>query len=94
MIPWQARKKLGQILGEIIRARKEKRIVGKDLLGQLLNFRDVNGGTLTEEQVSDNIIGALFAAQDTTASALTWILKYLHDHRKILEAVKVENPLE
>lgn len=72
----------------------EKRIVEKDLLGQLLNIIDANGGTLTEEQVSDNIIGVLFAAQDTTASALTWILKYLNDHQKILAAVEVENPHE
>ncbi|XP_031394041.1 abscisic acid 8'-hydroxylase 4 [Punica granatum] len=85
-----ARKRLGHILGEIIREKREKRTVEKDLLGQLLNFRDANGGTLTDEQVSDNIIGVLFAAQDTTASALTWILKYLHDHQKLLDAVKEE----
>lgn len=61
----------------------------KDLLGHLLNFKDKNGQDLTGEQIADNIIGVLFAAQDTTASALTWILKYLHDEQKILEAVKV-----
>lgn len=61
-----------------------------DLLGHLLNFQDENGQTLTEDQISDNIIGVLFAAQDTTASALTWVLKYLHDNPKILEAVEVK----
>lgn len=45
---------------------------------------------LTQEQIADNIIGVLFAAQDTTASCLTWILKYLHDDQKLLEAVKAE----
>uniref|UniRef100_A0A804UDQ5 Abscisic acid 8'-hydroxylase 3 n=1 Tax=Zea mays TaxID=4577 RepID=A0A804UDQ5_MAIZE len=30
------------------------------------------------------------AMQDTTASALTWIVKYLHDHPKLLEAVRAE----
>ncbi|PSS02712.1 Abscisic acid 8'-hydroxylase [Actinidia chinensis var. chinensis] len=48
------------------------------------------GQTLTESQITDNIIGVLFAAQDTTASVLTWILKYLHDDQKLLEAVKEE----
>lgn len=61
----------------------------KDLLGHLLNFNDEKGQTLTEDQIADNIIGVLFAAQDTTASVLTWILKYLHDDQKLLEAVKV-----
>lgn len=60
----------------------------KDLLGHLLNFNDEKGQTLTEEQIADNIIGVLFAAQDTTASVLTWILKYLHDDQKLLEVVK------
>ncbi|KAG6588660.1 Abscisic acid 8'-hydroxylase 4, partial [Cucurbita argyrosperma subsp. sororia] len=60
-----ARKKLREILGEIIMERREKRI-------------------------ADNIIGVLFAAQDTTASVLTWILKYLHDNLKLFEAVRAE----
>ncbi|GFY89596.1 cytochrome P450, family 707, subfamily A, polypeptide 4 [Actinidia rufa] len=85
-----ARKRLGQILSEIISERKEKRLLEKDLLGHLLNFKDEKGNTLTEAQIADNIIGVLFAAQDTTASVLTWILKYLHDDQKLLEAVKGE----
>jgi (+)-abscisic acid 8'-hydroxylase len=45
---------------------------------------------LTDDQIADNVVGVLFAAQDTTASVLTWILKYLHDSPKLLEAVKAE----
>ncbi|KAG4164820.1 hypothetical protein ERO13_A13G040500v2 [Gossypium hirsutum] len=86
----QARKRLNQILSEIIRERKEKRLVEKDLLGHLLNVKDEKGETLTEDQIADNIIGILFAAQDTTASFITWILKFLHDDPKLLEAVKAE----
>lgn len=91
----KARRRLGQILGEIIRERRGKKTDEedreKDLLDQLLNCRDRNGEvkTLTEEQIVDNIIGVLFAAQDTTASALTWILMYLHDQQNLLESVKV-----
>ncbi|PON82070.1 Cytochrome P450 [Trema orientale] len=85
-----ARKRLKQILSDIIYEREEKKIVEKDLLGHLLNFKDEKGQTLTKDQISDNIIGVLFAAQDTTASVLTWILKYLHDDQKLLDAVKAE----
>ena len=76
-------------MGDIIRERKEKRLVERDLLGCLLESRDDKGEVLREEQIADNIIGVLFAAQDTTASVMTWIVKYLHDEPKLLEAVKV-----
>ena len=90
----KARKRLNQIVREIICERKEKRLVEKDLLGHLLNFKDEKGQILTEDQIADNIIGVLFAAQDTTASVLTWVLKYLHDDQKLLESVKVRFPLK
>ncbi|OVA10475.1 Cytochrome P450 [Macleaya cordata] len=85
-----ARKRLSQILSEIICERKEKKMVGKELLGGLMNSKDEKGQPLTDDQIADNIIGVLFAAQDTTASVLTWILKFLHDNPKLLEAVKAE----
>ncbi|KAK6805696.1 hypothetical protein RDI58_003481 [Solanum bulbocastanum] len=85
-----ARRKLNQILREIISERKEKKRVEKDLLCHLLNFKDEKGKNLTDDQIADNVIGVLFAAQDTTASALTWILKYLSDDQKLLETVKAE----
>lgn len=61
----------------------------KDLLGCLLNFKDDHGEILNKDQIADNIIGVLFAAQDTTASVMTWILKYLYDNPKLLETVTV-----
>ncbi|XP_065869889.1 abscisic acid 8'-hydroxylase 4-like [Euphorbia lathyris] len=85
-----ARRRLRQILSEIICERKEKRLVEKDVLSRFLNYRDQNGNILKEDQIADNIIGVLFAAQDTTASVLTWILKFLHDDQNLLESVKAE----
>lgn len=74
---------------DIVSERKEKRLLDEDLLGFLLNTKDECGEVLNLEQITDNIIGVLFAAQDTTASVMTWTLKYLHDNPKLLEAVKV-----
>lgn len=88
----KARRRLNQILGEIVqefRERKENKLLANNLLGHLLNFIDKKGNTLSDEQIADNIIGVLFAAQDTTASVLTWILKYLSDDSKLLDVVKV-----
>ncbi|KAG8377611.1 hypothetical protein BUALT_Bualt08G0051000 [Buddleja alternifolia] len=86
----KARKKLSEILNTITRERKEKKLLEKNLLSCLLNSKDDKGEILSEDQIGDNIIGVLFAAQDTTASAMTWILKYLHDNPKLLEVVKAE----
>ncbi|XP_010519301.1 PREDICTED: abscisic acid 8'-hydroxylase 4 [Tarenaya hassleriana] len=85
-----ARKRLNTVVSKIIRERKEKRLAERDLLGNLLSFKGEKGHVLSQEQIADNIIGVLFAAQDTTASVLTWIIKFLHDDKKLLEAVKAE----
>lgn len=63
----------------------------RDLLSCLLNWKGEGGEVLSDYQIADNIIGVLFAAQDTTASAMTWVVKYLHDEPKLLESVKVRN---
>uniref|UniRef100_A0A0A9DWV6 Uncharacterized protein n=1 Tax=Arundo donax TaxID=35708 RepID=A0A0A9DWV6_ARUDO len=86
----QARKRLGAILRDIMAERRAKGDLGSDLLGTLMQSRGDGGEALTDDQVADNVIGVLFAAQDTTASVLTWILKYLHDNPKLLKAVKEE----
>lgn len=57
----------------------------KDLLG---SFMDEKSG-LTDDQIADNVIGVIFAARDTTASVLTWIVKYLGENPSVLEAVTV-----
>lgn len=87
----KARKRLGDIIGEIISERKEKKLLEteRDLLSCLLNWKKGEGEILSDDQIADNIIGVLFAAQDTTATAMTWVVKYLHDEPKLLECVKV-----
>jgi (+)-abscisic acid 8'-hydroxylase len=81
----KARKELAQILAEIISSRREKKQEYKDLLG---SFMDEKAG-LSDEQISDNIIGVIFAARDTTASVLTWIVKYLGENPSVLQSVTV-----
>ncbi|XP_027331128.1 abscisic acid 8'-hydroxylase CYP707A1-like [Abrus precatorius] len=85
-----ARRRLGKILSDIICERKEKKLLERDLLSCLLNWKGEGGEVLSDDQIADNIIGVLFAAQDTTASVMTWAVKYLHDEPKLLESVKAE----
>lgn len=87
----KARRHLSQILSKIIAERRAKNVLYTDLLGTLMGSKDdINSPPLTEDQIADNIIGVIFAAQDTTASILTWIVKYLRDYPALLEAVTAE----
>ncbi|CAA0838835.1 Abscisic acid 8-hydroxylase 1 [Striga hermonthica] len=82
----KARKELAKMLAKIITVRREMKQSYNDLLG---SFMGDNEG-LSDEQIADNIIGVIFAARDTTASVLTWILKFLAENPSILEAVTEE----
>ncbi|WJX17019.1 (+)-abscisic acid 8'-hydroxylase [Trifolium repens] len=88
----KARKILNESINKIIERRKESRNYGGGLLGILLRGRgDEKKYQLTDSQVADNLIGVIFAAHDTTASVLTWVLKYLHDNLNLLETVTKEH---
>lgn len=85
----KARKELGQILAKIISTRRQMKLDHNDLLGSFMGDKE----GLTDEQIADNIIGVIFAARDTTASVLTWIIKYLGENPSVLQAVTVRRNL-
>lgn len=94
----KARKHLAGILAKTISERRQKMSQNKpdddddvssnrsDLLNAFMG--DTEG--LTDEQIADNVIGVIFAARDTTASVLTWVIKFLADHPAVLQAVVEE----
>lgn len=82
----KARKQLSQILGQILSSRRQRNEERIDLLGSFMGEKEA----LTDEQITDNIIGVIFAARDTTASVLTWIVKYLGENPSFLQAVTEE----
>jgi (+)-abscisic acid 8'-hydroxylase len=85
----KARKRLGAIVAHIISARRERQRGSSDLLASFLDDREA----LTDAQIADNVIGVMFAARDTTASVLTWMVKFLGDHPSVLKAVIVSTVL-
>ncbi|KAK9126981.1 hypothetical protein Scep_015827 [Stephania cephalantha] len=93
----KARKLLNETLRKVIEKRRKSYKInssGSGLLGVFLGADQQNqkfNQQLSDSQVADNIIGVIFAAHDTTASVLTWILKYLHDNKEVLDAVKMEH---
>lgn len=81
----KARQELAKIIANIIAFRREMKHTYTDLLGSFMGDKE----GLTDEQIADNMIGVIFAARDTTASALTWIVKYLAENPSVLQAVTV-----
>ncbi|XP_040953473.1 abscisic acid 8'-hydroxylase 2 isoform X3 [Gossypium hirsutum] len=87
----KARKQLNETLRRLIQERRgNEKAGGGGLLGNLLGAKNHKVDQLSDSQIADNVIGVIFAAHDTTASVLTWVLKYLHDNRDLLEAVTRE----
>ncbi|KAK6247099.1 hypothetical protein QUC31_018664 [Theobroma cacao] len=86
----KARKLLNETLTRLIQGRRKNEKQGGGLLGVLLGSKNQKVDQLSDSQIADNVIGVIFAAHDTTASVLTWVLKYLHDNRDLLEAVTRE----
>lgn len=84
----RARRELARILAKIISTRRNNSSSSSDLLGSFMDERE----GLSDEQIADNIIGIIFAARDTTASVLTWSLKFLSENPNILHAVTVRYP--
>ncbi|ONK55953.1 uncharacterized protein A4U43_C10F2640 [Asparagus officinalis] len=82
----KARRQLGDIVASIISSRRERNVEVNDLLGSFMEPEEA----LSVEQIADNIIGVVFAARDTTASVLTWIVKHLGENPSILRAVTEE----
>ncbi|KAL9842382.1 Abscisic acid 8'-hydroxylase 2 [Arabidopsis thaliana] len=83
----KARIELSEELRKVIEKRRENGREEGGLLGVLLGAKDQKRNGLSDSQIADNIIGVIFAATDTTASVLTWLLKYLHDHPNLLQEV-------
>ncbi|KAI4334544.1 hypothetical protein L6164_019224 [Bauhinia variegata] len=89
----KARKLLNESIRRLIQKRKQSRSNEGGLLEVLLRAgteTEDDAQHLTDSQIADNVIGVIFAAHDTTASALTWTLKYLHDHFTLLDRVTDE----
>lgn len=85
----KARKLLNETIRRLISRKRESEKEEEGLLGVLLRARNQKMYQLTDSQIADNLIGVIFAAHDTTASAITWVLKYLHDNANLLESVTV-----
>ncbi|KAL6865178.1 hypothetical protein ACP4OV_016329 [Aristida adscensionis] len=94
----QARKRIMDVLRQEIARRRNngwhQHPHSKDFLQSLLVRSQSDSGdgekqeALTDEQILDNILTLIIAGQVTTATAITWMVKYLSDNRDIQETLR------
>ncbi|HEY4276621.1 MAG TPA: cytochrome P450 [Conexibacter sp.] len=93
--PWArmqaARRLLDQIVyGEIRRRRRNPDPERADVMSMLLEARDEEGRTLSDEEVRDQVMTLLFAGHDTTTSTISFLLYELARHPGALARVFAE----
>ncbi|XP_021759946.1 abscisic acid 8'-hydroxylase 3-like [Chenopodium quinoa] len=99
----KARKRIMNLLEKMIQERRARHSTqipyghdNKDFLQYLLLGKNRepcssdSEPSLTDAQIKDNILTMIIAGQDTTASAMTWMVKYLDENQGVLKVVEDE----
>lgn len=89
----QARKKLVGMLREIIEERRASQCSYNDMLNSLLKNDDTTKVKLTDEQIVDLIISLAYSGYETVSTTSMMAVKYLHDHPRALEELRVQTML-
>jgi cytochrome P450 len=71
-----------KVLTDFVRENIDKKRAtrGRDLFSQLCHLRDEDGRQFSDEEIRDHVIFVLFAAHDTTTSAMSSVLYCLADN--------------
>ncbi|MCU0544299.1 MAG: cytochrome P450 [Oscillatoriaceae cyanobacterium Prado104] len=81
--PWgrflAGRQRLDELLYQEIRERQARvQLLGEDILSLLISARDEAGEPMSEVELRDELMTMLFAGHETTATALSWALYWIH----------------
>jgi cytochrome P450 len=74
----------------LINQRRESNASQDDLLGILVDAKDENGESMTDQQIRDEIFTIFLAGYESTASLVTWASYLLSQNPQILELVYKE----
>jgi cytochrome P450 family 110 len=85
------KQEIDELLYTEIRDRRANFDPGRsDILSMLLGARDEAGQPMTDEELRDELITLLLAGHETTATALSWALYWIHKLPHIRETVMTE----
>lgn len=80
---------LDEIVYGIIHERRTRGL-GNDLLSDLLRAQDLDGSSMTDQQLRDEVMTMLLAGHETTALALSWAWFLLATHPEAQEKLHAE----
>ncbi|KAJ6336184.1 hypothetical protein OIU78_012733 [Salix suchowensis] len=101
-LPWtrfykglKARKRIMSTLDLIMTERRRCSHGNQKDFMQCLLVEDEKAGSdetyrMTDTEIKDNILTMIIAGQDTTASAITWMVKYLGENQHVLDTLRAE----
>jgi len=75
---------------QIIEARRSSSELADDLLAALMNARDAEGTSMSNEQLRDEILTFFLAGHETGALALTWAVYLLATHPEVQELARAQ----
>ena len=81
------------ILQEIAARRKlleQGKVTPNDIFNLLLLSKDEAGKGMSDEELHDELITLLFAGHETTASALTWLIYWIHFKPEVETTLRAE----
>lgn len=84
----QARKKIVRILNQLIEDRRNMPQTHEDMLSLLMNSVE-NRYKLSDQDIIDQIITILYSGYETVSTTSMMAVKYLHDHPRVLEELRV-----
>jgi unspecific monooxygenase len=85
------KQKIDQLIyAEIHERREHPHPSGSDILTLLLSARDEAGQPMTDEELRDELITLLLAGHETTATAMTWALYWIHRLPEVKEKLLEE----
>ncbi|RZB60917.1 Cytochrome P450 716B1 isoform B [Glycine soja] len=86
-----ARKRVMETFGEIIARRRRGEETPEDFLQSMLQRDSLPASEkLDDSEIMDNLLTLIIAGQTTTAAAMMWSVKFLHDNRETQDILREE----
>ncbi|WRH68501.1 MAG: cytochrome P450 [Planktothrix sp. GU0601_MAG3] len=88
--PWgyflKQRQQIDELLYTEIRERRENPDQSRqDILSLMIAARDEEGNPMTDQELRDELLTLLFAGHETTATAMSWALYWIHSQPEVYE---------
>lgn len=93
--PWgyflKQRQQIDELLYAEIRERREKPDESRtDMLNLMMAARDEEGNAMTDQEIRDELLTLLLAGHETTATAMSWALYWIHRQPEVYEKLMQE----